>query len=183
MAPPKKPADRRQRRNTADVGTVVAIAPQQAGRLVAAADTDWSPEVAEAWSEFWSSPLAGVVKETDLPALRRLFRYRELTAQAAEHFAAHPMSLGSMGQSVLSPWAQEMHRLEAEVQKLEDRFGLTPMSRLRLGVTFHEESSLASRNAQLLEDFRTQQTASAQAANVRAPRGSMDRSKPRPRRG
>lgn len=181
MAPPKKPAARRQRRNTSDVGSVVAIAPQQAGRLAAAADPGWSAEVAESWSEFWSSPLAGVLKETDLPALRRLFRYRDLLGQARDRFLAEPESVGSMGQLVLSPWAQEMHRLEAEVQKLEDRFGLTPLSRLRLGVTFHEESSLASRNAQLLEEFRSQQAAAA--ADVRPARGGVDRGKPRPRRG
>lgn len=182
MAPPKKPAGRRQRRNTKDVGQVVAIAPAQAGRLVATADPGWCPEVAEAWSEFWSSPLAGVLKETDLPALRRLFRYRDLVERAREQFLAEPESTGSMGQPVLSPWAQEMHRLEGEVQKLEDRFGLTPLSRLRLGVTFHEESSLAHRNAQLLEAFRQEQAA-ASSGDVRPARGGVDRGEPRPRRG
>lgn len=54
----------------------------------------------------------------------------------------------------MSPWAQEIHRLEAAVSKLEERFGLTPMARLKLGVTYEEGVSLAHRNAQLLQAFR-----------------------------
>lgn len=56
-----------------------------------------------------------------------------------------------MGQPVLSPWAAEIHRLESVISKLEDRFGLTPLARLRLGVSFEEGVSLAARNAQLLQ--------------------------------
>lgn len=150
----KKPAPRRQGRGTKDVGAVVALVPAQQTPMVAAADLAWRDDVREAWAELWSSPLAGHFRPTDVPALRRLFDYRHQLIEAGERYAEEPMTVGSMGQPVLSPWAAEVHRLEATVQKLEDRFGLTPMSRLRLGVTYEEGVSLAQRNSQLLEAFR-----------------------------
>jgi hypothetical protein len=124
------------------------------GVQAAAGDLAWRDDVREAWGELWSSPLAGHFRPIDVPALRRLFGYRSRLLDAIKRFEADPESSGSMGQAVLSPWAAEVHRLEATVQKLEDRFGLTPMSRLRLGVTYEEGVSLATRNAQLLEAFR-----------------------------
>jgi P27 family predicted phage terminase small subunit len=156
MAPPKKPADRRQRSNSKDVGAVVVL-PSSVVASMATPALHWRPEVAEAWHELWSSPLAGIIKPTDVPALKRLFEYRHSLLHAQEQFEADPVGTGSMGQEVLSPWATEVHRLEGVIEKLEDRFGLTPMSRLRLGVTFEEGVSLANRNAQLLEAFKQSQ--------------------------
>lgn len=152
--PVKKPPERRHNVKTKDVGAVVALVPAQQSPMVATADLAWRDDVREAWAELWSSPLAGHFRPTDVPALRRLFDYRHQLIEAGERYAEEPMTVGSMGQPVLSPWAAEVHRLEATVQKLEDRFGLTPMSRLRLGVTYEEGVSLAQRNSQLLEAFR-----------------------------
>ena len=154
MPQPKKPAERRQRgARTKDVGEVVALPRGQAAVVQATADLAWRDEVQVAWAELWSSPLAGHIKPTDVPALRRLFDYRHSLAVARDKFEAEPESVGSMGQPVLSPWAAEIQRLEGVIQKLEDRFGLTPLARLRLGVTFEEGVSLASRNASLLAEF------------------------------
>jgi P27 family predicted phage terminase small subunit len=155
----KKPPERRQRGGrTKDVGQVLALTPVDQAAKFPLPDSGWLPEVAEAWHEFFSSPLAGpkVFKSTDLPALRRLFVYRDRLLHATQQFEEQPTTEGSMGQQVLSPWAAEMHRLEAEIQKLEDRFGLTPLARLRLGVTFEEGVGLAARNQQLLEAFHRQ---------------------------
>lgn len=151
--PAKKPAERRHNRKTRDVGAVVAL-PSTQVQMAAAADLAWRDEVQAQWAELWSSPMAGVLKPTDLPALRRLFGYRSKLLEAVERFEAAPEVTGSMGQVVISPWAAEIHRLEASIQKLEDKCGLSPMARLRLGITFEEGVSLASRNAQLLEAFR-----------------------------
>jgi hypothetical protein len=148
----KKPVERRQRgARTKDVGQVIALAPAQQAAQYPLPDDGWLPEVAEAWHEFMSSPLAGpkVFKSTDLPALRRLFRYRDRLLHASLQFEEQPTTTGSMGQDVLSPWAAEIHRIEAEIQKLEDRFGLTPL-------TFEEGVGLATRNQKLLEAFHKQ---------------------------
>lgn len=157
MAPPKKSPERRQRTNTQDVGVVRAL--PSVKPMVPAPQPHWRTEVAEGWNDFWSSLLASpqVMKPTDGPALTRLFdmRHRLLEAQAA--FDAEPIVVGSTGQPTLSPWAAELHRLEGVVGKLEDKFGLTPLARLKLGVTFEEGVNLAQRNQQLLEAFRASQ--------------------------
>lgn len=156
MPQPKKPAARRQRGSrTADVGTVSRL-PVPAVSASPPAAAHWVPAVSEAWHEFWSSPLADpkVLRPTDVPALTRLFEYRHQLVHARERFDVEPEVVGSMGQPVLSPWAAEIQRLEGVIQKLEDRFGLTPLARLRLGVTFEEGVSLAQRNAQLLAQFQ-----------------------------
>lgn len=156
MAPPKKAPERRQRTNTTDVGTVTVL-PSMVVAKASQPDVRWAPPVAESWSELWSSPLAGLIKPTDVPALRRLFEYRHQLLAAQANYDDEPMTVGSMGQPVLSPWAAEIHRLEAVVQKLEEKFGLTPLARLRLGVTFESGVSLASQNAALLDKFRASQ--------------------------
>ena len=151
MPAQRKPAERRQRgARTKDVGSVVVLAPKSGPP----APLEWRNEVQAEWVELWSSPMTQVFKPTDLPVLRRLFDYRSRLAEALERFDAEPESVGSMGQPVVSPWAAEIHRLESTIEKLEDKCGLSPMARLRLGITFEEGVSLASRNAQLLEAFR-----------------------------
>lgn len=153
MPQPRKPVERRQRgARTKDVGTVARLPVALAASAPLPAE-HWAPPVAEGWHEFWSSPLADpkVLKPTDVPALRRLFELRHQLELARERFDAEPEVAGSMGQPVLSPWAAEIHRLESVISKLEDRFGLTPLARLRLGVSFEEGVSLAARNAQLLQ--------------------------------
>jgi hypothetical protein len=83
-----------------------------------------------------------------------LFEYRHELADAQARYRAEPLVEGSTGQPVLSPFAAEVHRLEGVIAKLEDRFGLTPLARLRLGVTLEEGKSLASRNAALLAEWK-----------------------------
>lgn len=163
MPQPRKPAERRQRKadrsqegtvRTRDAGNVVALPIGTQAGIAATANLDWAAEVQEAWVELWSSPLVACYKPTDMPALRRLFDLRDRLIDVQRKFDEEPTVAGSMGQLTLSPWAAEVHRVAAEVERLEDRFGLTPMSRLRLGVTYEEGVSLAARNAQLLESFR-----------------------------
>jgi hypothetical protein len=155
MPQPRKPADRRQRGDrTKDIGVVRAL--PSVAPVVPAPDTTWRAEVVEAWNDFWCSPLAGpnVLRPTDAPALRRLFVYRSRLLDALDSMDVEPIVSGSTGQPTMSPWAAEIHRLESAVSKLEERFGLTPMARLKLGVTYEEGVSLAHRNAQLLQAFR-----------------------------
>jgi hypothetical protein len=157
MPTPKKPADRRQRSNSKDVGLVLAL--PVSGPKVPVPQPQWRAEVVEGWNDFWLSMMAGpqVLKVTDHPALRRLFDMRHRLLEALDSFDVEPIVVGSTGQPTLSPWAQEVHRLESVVSKLEEKFGLTPLARLKLGVTFEEGINLAQRNTQLLEAFRASQ--------------------------
>lgn len=158
----KKPDELRQRGKSRagehqNTGIVLALAPNVP--LVPAPKPHWRDEVVEGWNDYWSSHMATekFLKPTDRPALLRLFDFRHRLLEALDSFDAEPIVAGSTGQPTLSPWAQEVHRLEGVVEKLESSYALTPLSRFKLGVTYEEGVSLAARNAQLLEAFRTSQ--------------------------
>ncbi len=120
---------------------------------------EWRDGVTAAWLDLWSTSLAQHFQSTDVPALRRLFTLRSRLEDALASADETPVVAGSTGQPTLSPWFAEAHRLEAEIERLEDRFGLTPQARLRLGVTLEEGLSLAARNRELLEAYRAGQQA------------------------
>ena len=172
MPTPRKSPERRQNRSTRDTGNVSVL---PAVAAVPEPDLAWREEVRSAWFEFWRDPVARLVRPNDLPALDRLFRYRNEWLDAAEFYEAEPIVEGSMGQSRLSPWADRMDRLEKQLVALEDRFGLTPLSRLRLGVTLSEGQSLAQRNAAFAS------RAGGGTADVRPTGGGVDGGEPGPR--
>lgn len=158
----KKPPERRQTSRTRSGEhkpdpTLVLV--RAAAPRVPPPQPQWRPEVVEAWNDFWMSPLADskLLAVTDQPALLRLFEFRSRLLNAIAAFEAEPIVEGSMKQATLSPWALEVNRLETVVAKLEALFGLTPMARMKLGISFEEGISLAARNAQLLEAFQASQ--------------------------
>lgn len=115
------------------------------------ASPHWCPAVAEGWAQFWASPLADprIITEADKATLIRLFDYRQRLIEALERFDEAPTTIGSQGQEILSIWAAEVHRLEAAIARLEDRFGLTPAARLKLGVSVARQHAATARAARL----------------------------------
>jgi P27 family predicted phage terminase small subunit len=139
--PPPKPIGRRQRRNPrtsterAGVGLVVVAGGRQAAP---APPAGLLKATREAWSAFWSSPLAPmVVPATDLPALERLFTLRDERARALRGYRARRLVVTDSGVA-LNPLLRVLKQLDAEIRQLEDRFGLSPIARLRLGVALGE---------------------------------------------
>lgn len=109
--PPKHPSQRR-RRNKPPVpprtlkGQAVTGIPELPG-------DNWNDFAREYWETIWTSPMAvaGVYIKADIPALIRL-------AQLANRVGE-----GTIGTSALG-----------EMRQLEDRFGLSPLSRRRLQI-------------------------------------------------
>ena len=147
MPSPKKPADRRQNHKTQDVGVVVA----SGSRSVPAADQAWREVTVERWVAFWGSPLASQVESSDEGAFRRLFKlYDEIERMWEAIEATGRVVEGSQGQPRPNPLYKQVQEFQAEARQLEDRFGLSPMSRLRLGITFADaQASLDGLNARL----------------------------------
>ena len=135
----KKPASKRQGKSgtTKDVG-VVKLA--SVGRVPAAPRSDGKPllkPVRDSWEAFWQTPeLAGLVKPADRAALDRLFRNYDLRERLERIFRKQPFVTGSTGQDVINPAAKEIGSLDGRIIALEDRFGITPMARLKLGIAF-----------------------------------------------
>ena len=144
---PKKPADVRQGHKTKDVG-LVAVAP---GRPVPAADVAWREGTVERWVAFFGSALASQVEPSDEGAFRRLFKlYDELDRLWEAIEETGRVVPGSQGQPRPNPLFKQVEAFQAEARQLEDRFGLSPLSRLRLGITFADaQASLDGLNARL----------------------------------
>ena len=120
--------------------------PEPPPKMLAATKADWV--------EFWSSELSTLVKPADLPALRRLFSLqdeRRRYMNAAEKDGR--IQLGSTGQLVMHPLLKHMSTIDSQITALEDRFGLTPLARLKLGVNFGQAAkTLADLNASVEVD-------------------------------
>jgi len=147
--PLPKPADRRQRRPARPTGLVAL---DGRPRTVPAPPAGLEAASVAAWTTYWRSPLASTLLESDRAALDRLFTLRDERARAFRVAKRARIVQGSQKQPVLSPLLGYVSGLDAEIRQLEDRFGLSPRSRLQLGVTFGEaHRSLAELNRAFME--------------------------------
>lgn len=151
MPPARKDPAVRQRRNTRDIGDAsparsVPAPPHPDGRKLLV-------QTVAAWSSFWQSDLSGLVLAADRPALARLFRMYDMRERLERVYQKQPFSVGSTGQLVSHPASKEIASLDGRILALEDRFGITPMGRLKLGVTFGAAAkSLEALNAEFGDD-------------------------------
>lgn len=157
---PRKPADRRQNAITRD--TVVELVP--GGLVVPAADPGWLPATVDEWSAFWADEeLRSIVRASQHAPLRRLFDWRDKLLRAwaeadrlREAIGADHFIEGSTGQMRANPLYDLAAKadatalaIEGRIVALEDRFGLSPQSMLKLGVDFQRRQSLAAQNERL----------------------------------
>ncbi len=88
------------------------------------------------WDQFWGSPVALMVSDgSDFAVVVRLVSLLELREQAFRSVREEPLILGSQRQYVENPLAKAMSRYDTEIRALEDRFGLSPRSRLALNIS------------------------------------------------
>ena len=133
--PDRKPAARRQRRNKPNL-----VLLDRGAKKVSlhAAPKGLLQETRASWQVFWGSPLARIVEDTDLPALRRLFLLYDEHARCWRAFRTKRFVAGSRGQPRLNPLAQFVCALASEIRQLEKMFGFSPRARLQLGLTYGE---------------------------------------------
>ena len=146
MPPLRKPAEQRQNRVTTDV-----VVPLRSVQVRPEPESGWREGTVERWNFFWESKLASNVEPSDEGALRRLFRlYDEIDRMWDAVEETGRVVEGSQKQPRPNPLFKQIETFQAEARQLEDRFGLSPMSRLKLGVTFADAHlSLASLNERL----------------------------------
>lgn len=107
-----------------------------------------APEAAEFWGIYWSSPLATLTTPTDVVLVRRYAVLLSEWSTAMSEFQEQRIVKGSQGQDVLNPRASWITSREAAMTGIEDRLGLSPLSRMKLGVALGEAArSLADVNA------------------------------------
>lgn len=105
----------------------------------------WTAAARALWETFWTAPIAQnpqvVNRQSDMPRLSRWILYCDEWFRLMREYRRNRIVRGSVGQMVMNPaFAAAMH-LEKEIGKIEERFGLTPLDRMRLGITFSEARS------------------------------------------
>jgi P27 family predicted phage terminase small subunit len=108
----------------------------------------------DVWARFWTAPISQTVdRESDVGQVERWITYIDEWLRAMRGFRKERIVEGSTGQPVLNPLGAYALKLERLLAKVEEKFGLTPLDRMRLGITFGEaHRSLRDINAELDED-------------------------------
>lgn len=148
--PMPKDKDRKQGRYKAPTVEPVRSAPLALDKYPPRAD--WHPAISFEWANFWQTNVALAVAESDIPALYRLFDLRSLAFDFMSEAKSSPTVLGSQGQEVLNPLLRQVDTYNAEIRQLEDRFGLNPAARTKLGLSASQlKRSLADTAKEALE--------------------------------
>lgn len=110
-----------------------------------------SERVEQWWYKYVTSDLARTtVQESDLPALRRLATLYMLRDSLFEGGMDSLVVRGGNGQLTMDPRIKQMASVDSAIDRLEDRFGLSPRARVNLGIQIVsgrkslEDMSLAS---------------------------------------
>ena len=95
-----------------------------------------------AWSAFWGSRVSGAI---DLLADGEALRHWILGVDERERLRAAtsraPLVKGSHEQLMLNPLFRRLRELNREIARAEEHFGMTPLARMRLGVTYLQEQA------------------------------------------
>lgn len=95
----------------------------------------------ETWRAYFASPLSALIKETDLPVVRRLWGYYQQHEELTVIFDRGRLVPGSTGQPRINPAHDALMKLDSAIHRLENELGLTPTARLRLGITFADATT------------------------------------------
>ena len=138
-----KPKPLRQNSEHQDIGVLAPTG--DSAFVVPPASDDWLEPARADWLAFWTSPLvAALLPATDEPAVRRLFGLRDERERMMRGIRRHRVVEGSEGQPRANPLYAQLVSLDSAILALEDRIGLNPQARLRLGISLGEaQRSLA----------------------------------------
>jgi P27 family predicted phage terminase small subunit len=115
--------------------------------------TGLSPERISDWHRYFGSQLAGLVQDTDMSAVRRLWGYYQQHDELTAIFAKSRLVAGSTGQPRMNPAADALLKLETAILRLENELGLTPSARLRLGITYADATNSLEKLTEYVMDL------------------------------
>lgn len=100
----------------------------------------------DAWVEFWQSPMSSLVQDdSDMDALRDWAWLMSERDRLQPMVKKEPLVLGSTGQLVVNPISKLVADYTRRITQYRDQFGMTPLSRMRLGIAVGEAAdTLAS---------------------------------------
>ena len=141
--PTPKSSARRQRRNRPHLEVHTGVSDIQPRPQLPAVRSEMPPYpksilkvTKQQWAIYWQSEVSSVAGEVDLPVVERLHRrYDERERAFREIRKDGRLAKGSQGQLILHPLLKYIDQCEQEIRQLEDRLGLSPHARLRMGAT------------------------------------------------
>ena len=140
--PPPKPPDKRQRRRP-DLGVIHGGPPLEVPDMPPAPrGTRWLRHSREWWERTWSGRDRRAWTGSDSAVVERLLTLVDERERARRGLTKGRLVPGASGQPVLNPLAGYLAKLDAGIRQLEDRLGLSPRSRLQLGVTLGDAHRL-----------------------------------------
>ena len=106
------------------------------------------------WEDFWNSDLASAIDiKSDGQVIYRLATLIDERERIYKQAKKDRLVIGSQGQAVINPLYSALLKVDAEIRQLEDRIGMSPKSRISLGISIGQaKKSLADLNAQLEEE-------------------------------
>lgn len=123
-------------------GRVKALAPVAPAPLTPPLPDGLGDHAAVVWAEFWASRVSGAV---DLLGDGEALRHWILCVDEREKLRAAtsraPLVKGSHEQLMLNPLFRRLRDLNREIARAEEHFGMTPLARMRLGVTYLQEQA------------------------------------------
>lgn len=139
--PAPKPTARRQRRNREPHLEVHAGVPDIQPPNLPAVRPEMPPYpksilkvTRERWAAYWQHEVSAVACVVDLPMVERLHRRCDERERAYREIRkVGRLTKGSQGQLILHPLLKYINECEQEIRQLEDRLGLSPAARLRMG--------------------------------------------------
>lgn len=152
MAPvPKRKEDRHRAPKRPELG-VVKVPPSDV--VIPAAPAGLLKDSRTRWEAYWRSAVSSAVDlNADLGLVERWIRSVDEWHRAYRDFRKSRVTTGSTGQLVLSPLAKLISQLEGEISRCEQQLGLTPVARLKLGLTANQERlTAAALNRSLSQD-------------------------------
>jgi P27 family predicted phage terminase small subunit len=112
------------------------------------------PVARKAWKSFWTSPIAQVVdRDADWEAICRWAYCLSERELLEDELRAHPLVLGSQGQRVRNPLFDILKERTREIEKFREQFGLAPLHRMRLGITYNEADEALDRMNKRRQNF------------------------------
>ena len=143
--PTPKSSARRQRRNRPHLEVHTGVSDIQPLAQLPAVRSEMPPYpksilkvTKQRWAIYWQHEVSAVACQVDLPMVERLFRRYDECERAYRAIRKKDigrLAVGSQGQQILHPLLKYIDQCEQEARQLEDRLGLSPNARLRMGAT------------------------------------------------
>lgn len=138
----QKPAEALQGRGSRYKDGGLRVVGPDESRPIPPAPATTQPQARRAWRSFWRSRMASAVElASDGAALYRWLHCLSERERLQDKADKVPLVKGSTGQLALNPLFAAIAMYSKEIARYEDHFGMTALSRWRLGITAVEHET------------------------------------------